>query len=250
MLFHLFLVSRRRRRLTLELRRQEQRAGTSAKHQSSLGQSSPGVGERHLFSNLPSSKAISYVVVSIAMYVVSQITPLEWRKASVCNHDEEPHDNEFHLCKNSLNSFDGHEDFMNATTETGGRGNCCENYSTSERYLRNVGEMSEDEDTWMSIEHRRNFLERQRQNQARNQRDNEFGSSENLDEHLDIDDDGLIGFETNARQSSLSSLPHDGYEEIELISFENNFNLYNSFWWAMGTLIQTTSDLNPKVFRS
>lgn len=250
MLFHLFLVSRRRRRLTLELRRQEQRAGTSAKHQSSLGQSSPGVGERHLFSNLPSSKAISYVVVSIAMYVVSQITPLEWRKASVCNHDEEPHDNEFHLCKNSLNSFDGHEDFMNATTEAGGRGNCCENYSTSERYLRNVGEMSEDEDTWMSIEHRRNFLERQRQNQARNQRDNEFGSSENLDEHLDIDDDGLIGFETNARQSSLSSLPHDGYEEIELISFENNFNLYNSFWWAMGTLIQTTSDLNPKVFRS
>lgn len=178
------------------------------------------------------------------MYVVSQITPLEWREASVCNHDEEPHDNEFHLCKNSLDSLDGHEDFTSTATETGGRGNCCANYGTSEGYLSNA---SGDEDAWMSIEHRRNFLERQRQNQACNHRDNEFGSSKHLDEHLDIDDDGLIGFETVARQSSLSSLSPTGYDEIELISFENNFNLYNSFWWAMGTLIQTTSDLNPKV---
>jgi hypothetical protein len=178
------------------------------------------------------------------MYVVSQITPLEWRRASVCSHEDSDGgggNDELHLCKNSLNSSDGHEHFMNSTEADGG-GNCCENYSTLERYLQNASEQSEDNDAWMSNEARRNFEQP------------ETRPARNFDENLDIDDDGLIGFEP-AHQSSFSSCANDGHDEhdehnIELISYENNFNLYNSFWWAMGTLIQTTSDLNPKVFAS
>lgn len=199
-------------------------------------------------------QAISYIIVSFAMYVVSQITPLEWRKASVCNHDDEMNDNEFH-CKNSLNSFDGHEHFMNST-EVDGRGNCSENYSTLERYFKNASELSEESDAWMNMEHRRNFLERHHQHHSSSHQENEFGSLRNFDANLDIDDDGLIGFEEARPGSSTtyvneedaeSGHDHDKLSNIELISYENNFNLYNSFWWAMGTLIQTTSDLNPKV---
>lgn len=169
----------------------------------------------------------------------------------MCNHDD---DNEFH-CKNSMNSFDGHEAHFMNTQDVDGEGNCGENYSTLERYLKNASELSEENDAWMSMEHRRNFLEKQQRHQEqRLLQENEFRSSRNFDEHLDIDDDGLIGFE-EAQPNSLSTYAldddeHDEIMDIELISYENNFNLYNSFWWAMGTLIQTTSDLYPKVFFS
>lgn len=182
------------------------------------------------------------------MYIVSQITPLEWRKAAVCNHDDDAiNDNEFHLCKNSLNSLDGHEDFMSAAEVDGG-GNCSENYSTLEGYLSNASEeLSKESVAWMSIEHRRNFLEQQQPHHQHR----EFGSAKRAsdDNDVDIDDDGLIGFE-KARRSSFASFGTDELDEsqnIELISYENNFNLKNSFWWAMGTLIQAASDVNPKV---
>lgn len=193
------------------------------------------------------------------MYATSQITPLEWRRASVCNHED---DNEIH-CKNSVNSFDGHEaHFINTQDiddgDDDGGGNCGENYSTLERYLKNVSELSEESDAWMNMEYRQNFLERrqkQRNQQQKLHQENKIRSSRNFDENLDIDDDGLIGFEEARPSGSYSTYAlddeddeHDEMNNIELISYENNFNLYNSFWWAMGTLIQTTSDLYPKVF--
>lgn len=209
------------------------------------------------------------------MYIVSQITPLEWKEAAVCNH-EEINDTEFHFCENSLNSIDGHENFINGERQE----NCSENYSSLECYFKNIneitppqaGEVAEalllkgenNDDIWMNMEHRQNFLRQQRQQY-------EFGSSK-LGENLDIDDDGLIGFEEidcvvgddeeNERrasfttpvvvQSSSSTLADNETDEmfkisnIELISYENNFSLKNSFYWAMGTLLQT-SDLYPKV---
>lgn len=41
---------------------------------------------------------------------------------------------------------------------------------------------------------------------------------------------------------------HTGGHETELLSIENDFTLTNSFWFAIGTLMQQGSDLNPKVF--
>jgi hypothetical protein len=189
------------------------------------------------------SQAVSYIIVSFAMYVVSQITPLEWRKAAVCNHDDEINDNEFHLCKNSSNSLDGHEHFM-STTEIDGRGNCSENYSTLEQYFKNASSLSEEGDAWMNIEHRKNFLDC-------NQHDQETRSSKQFDDNLDIDDDGLIGFEEARHEQFPSSYLDDdeSLNNIELVSYENNFNLKNSFWWALASTIQTTSDLYPKVFQ-
>ena len=188
------------------------------------------------------SQAVSYIVVSFAMYVVSQITPLEWRKAAVCNHDDEINDNEFHLCKNSSNSLDGHEHFM-STTEVDDRGNCSENYGTLEHYFKNASGLSEEDVAWMSIEHRRNF-------QESNHPTNESRSSKPFEDNLDIDDDGLIGFEEARHDQNSSSYLNDdeSHNNIELVAYENNFNLKNSFWWALASTIQTTSDLYPKVY--
>lgn len=164
----------------------------------------------------------------------------------MCNHDDdEINDNELHLCKNSLNSLDGHEHFMSAT-EIDGRGNCSENYSTLP-YFKNASDLSEENDAWMNIEHRRNFLEHHPPPQQHNRP--EFGSTKTFDDDLDIDDDGLIGFE-EAHHESISSNYNDERESqsnIELIAYVNNFNLKNSFWWALASAIQTTSDLYPKV---
>lgn len=40
----------------------------------------------------------------------------------------------------------------------------------------------------------------------------------------------------------------DCHHETELMSIDNDFTLTNSFWFAIGTLMQQGSDLNPKVF--
>lgn len=172
------------------------------------------------------------------MYVVSQITPLEWKKAPVCHHDDDElsNDHEFHSLKNSSNSL-GHEHF----TTDAGNGNC----SNLETYFKNSSEMNEgSEVAWMS--HRRDFLERHYNHQG-----DEILPPNNFEETLDLDDDGLIGFE-DAR-NSLAYSPYANEEHnsnIELIAYVNNFNLRTCFWWAMGTLIQTTSDLQPKVLSS
>lgn len=104
---------------------------------------------------------------------------------------------------------------------------------------------------------------------------NEIGSSsKRFDENLDIDDDGLIGYvderpnedncseldydedlfdeddfglDDNFQSEDLSFSTLDDIQNIELISYVNNFSLKSSFAWTLGTLIQSTSDLYPKV---
>jgi hypothetical protein len=160
------------------------------------------------------------------MYFVAQISPLEWKKASVCNHynhDDDINDTEFY--HHSLNSIDGHEDFManremtmercnveleekrsesnrKRKEEERGEGNCSENYSTLEQhqqYFKNMCVMNEENDLeniWMNMEYRRNFIneQRARHNHEQQQSSSEIGSSkQHFDENLDINDDGLIG---------------------------------------------------------
>lgn len=114
-----------------------------------------------------------------------------------------------------------------------------------------------------------------RKNEYKQQYNNGIGSSnKHFDENLDIDDDGLIGYvdeEDYNNGSEVDYVDEDGYDEnefclddnnesqdlsfttldeiqnIELISYVNNFSLKNSFAWTLGTLMQSTSDLYPKV---
>lgn len=60
-------------------------------------------------------------------------------------------------------------------------------------------------------------------------------------------------FHGNCREIGLDELLHncdyvdcDGLQETQLLCSQNDFTLKNSFWFTIGTLMQT-SDLNPKV---
>lgn len=244
------------------------------------------------------------------MYLVAQISPFEWKKASVCNHydeddDDKMNDNEFH--HHSSNSLNCEEDDFMTNRETSittmrmeentmellegekeklnskehqdeneeeevvvekevGDGNCCENYNTStlqqhhQQYFKSMCLMNEQNDLesiWINMESRRNFfIERQRQQQ-------QIGSSKHYShENLDIDDDGLIGYSDIASKHVHNDEDVRGVDEdaqdftsfadesqnIELISYINNFSLKNSFAWTLGTLLQSTDlDLVPKV---
>lgn len=235
------------------------------------------------------------------MYLVAQISPFEWKKASVCNHYDEDDDDKMndefhHHSSNSLNCEEN--DFM-TNRETSittmrieentmellegenekiiskeqskkeevvekevGDGNCCENYNTStlqqhQQYFKNMCLMNEQNDLesiWINMESNRNFfIERQ-----------QIGSSKHLyNENLDIDDDGLIGYADNIlkqvhnkenvrglaceKDAQEFTLFDDESQNIELISYVNNFSLKNSFAWTLGTLLQTSSELVPKV---
>jgi hypothetical protein len=185
------------------------------------------------------------------MYLVAQISPLEWRKASVCNHDEhldcDDEINEFHHhhSSNSLNNFEVEEkeDLMtnretSITTkdmedkiemEGDADGNCCENYSNTstlqhhQQYFKNMCVMSEGSDlenTWINMESRRNFyIAKQHKQHALCSHSTKFkqlqqiGSSKVSDENLDIDDDGLIGYATADADVALKRVQDNGDED-------------------------------------
>lgn len=151
-----------------------------------------------------------------------------------------------------------------------------------QQYFRNMCVMSEENDLeniWINMETHRNFLTaKQRKNHTLCSHRNfkqlqQIGSSKVSDEKLDIDDDGLIGYASadvalkqvhdnsfeddenldlstsgcDEHTRDFTTFDDDESQSIELISYVNNFSLKNSFAWTLGTLLQSTSDLYPKV---
>lgn len=155
-----------------------------------------------------------------------------------------------------------------------------------QQYFRNLCGMSEEsglENIWINMESHQNFLlkkQLKRHNYCSHRnfkKLQQIGSSKVSDENLDIDNDGMIGYATadaaleqvhddsNENDENLVELSSTGCDEytrdfatfdeeeshdesIELISYVNNFSLKNAFAWTLGTLLQSTSELYPKVF--
>lgn len=153
------------------------------------------------------------------MYIVSSISPLEWHKASNCDHKDE---NEDSCCK-------GHEIENNMIF--------CSN--TNSLYSLN-----ENDDEYGKIPQD----DHKRVQHSHSELDN------NQSCEIDAKEKNIIMYNENFEQNCcgcenfLDPQADNNVQNIELISYENNFNLRNSFWWAIATLIQqTTSDLYPKV---
>lgn len=226
------------------------------------------------------------------MYLVAQISPFEWKKASVCNHEEsdEQHDldDEFlhHHSSNFLSDFEVQEkeDLMtnretSITTkemeeENGMEVEAYSNTSTlqqNQKYLRNMCVMNDEnnlETIWINMKSRNFFQNHHARCAQRNLQKLKSRSSKVSDENLDIDDDGLLENatadaalkrvlnESNKEYLDLSTSGCDEHsrefddesQSIELISYVNNFSLKNAFAWTLGTLLQSTSELYPKVF--
>lgn len=145
------------------------------------------------------------------MYIVSQITPLEWRKSAVLSHDKENVCGENEIC----GSDDEYQDETNS---------CSHDYETSPR----ISEICKsDIECYLQDEYLAFMAEK-----------------ENL---FSVHPENSLG-NNKCLCSSISSHGEENIQDIELVSYENNFNLRNSFWWSMACLIQqTTSDLYPKV---
>lgn len=171
------------------------------------------------FDLLISHKAISYIIVSFSMYIVSQITPLEWRKSTVLSHDKESVCGENEMC-----GSDDDKDLKDDDTDS-----CfhdfCETSSKISDICKADIEFYLQEEYLAFIAEKENLFSVHPENSVMNNNKCQCSSSKS---HF-VDGDESI-------------------QDIELISYENNFNLQNSFWWSMATLIQqTTSDLYPKV---
>lgn len=149
------------------------------------------------------------------MYIVSQITPLEWRKSSVHTHDTH------HDAHNDKENVCGDNEMCNVSCES-----------------------DEDEESCCSHAHGDEIMK-----PGFDHHDGCIADYENL---LSMASE-FYSYETKCQCSTSSPTQLDSddidiIQKIELISYENNFNLINSFWWSMATLIQqTTSDLYPKV---
>lgn len=86
---------------------------------------------------------------------------------------------------------------------------------------------------------------------------NAYVEDDESSNEYDINDDGFSYNNNNISnvadvceddtQNISSFTSHDEIQNIELISYVNNFSLKNSFSWTLGTLMQSTSDLYPKV---
>lgn len=166
----------------------------------------------YLTSSLPPFvlvQAISYIIVSFSMYIVSQITPLEWRKASNCEHPDEG---------------GGHDDHDH-------------DYDDDEKDMDNLMFCSHTTDSLNSTD-------------TYHLHEDDDEEVDNLNEKKFISDGkNIFVYDDELDDTPCECNLLDSQGQLELISYENNFNLRNSFWWAIATLIQqTTSDLYPKVF--
>lgn len=179
--------------------------------------------------------AVAYILVSITMWIVARFSPFEWQ---IRNESEEnwlngrndremidaPYPPALHQCKhnqqtNDQNDIDSVDDAIPDEADALFDGD-----KTMKKSNRESEESINDSD---AIE-----------DGQPNYPDLFSGTKECLNP------------QRNAGQNLVGSCcEHEAYEfvENELQSVENDFTLRNSFWFAIGTLMQQGSDLNPKV---
>lgn len=207
------------------------------------------------------------------MWFVARVSPFEWELSTVCNQHCESCDSCSHVdeisdckCEHSEKQFECHTDFdmhdhscdhehshhLAAVVDKKEQNNF-DIKDSFDRYFKNINNIEEINNILMDLEHRQHYLEQQRQLKRNNMLNhkkllNEY--DEDLDDMEDVDENNdLLGNEmdeNNFDDFIEQDVDDPDSRDFELISYENEFTLKNCFWWAIGTLIQT-SDLNPKV---
>lgn len=177
--------------------------------------------------------AVAYILVSITMWIVARFSPFEWqiRNASEeswmntrtdCDHELNVAYSPMHQCNqhqhNQNNDIDSIDDAIHEESDV-------------------VYERRPNRESMESI----NVSDINRVDDGDpNYPDLFSGTKECLNTPHRHGGQNLNG----------NCLEHEMNEivENELQSVENDFTLRNSFWFAIGTLMQQGSDLNPKVF--
>jgi hypothetical protein len=226
--------------------------------------------------------ALAYLFVSIVMWFVARVSPFEWQLSTICNQhcdvcnscnhvddaifdckceqDVDTSDCEHeHSCSHNHEDHSGHghsHEHPRSSRHQQQQPNIIQeqiNFDLKEsfdRYFKNIDNIEEINNILMDLEHRQHYIEQQRQQKRNllnktNCTDDEDKEIDEYDENEDLLKSG------NLVEEEFDEMDLDNEEEVdyELVSYENDFTIKNCFWWAIGTLIQT-SDLNPKVFLS
>lgn len=172
--------------------------------------------------------AVAYILVSLTMWIVARFSPFEWQMRNECEENwlNNTESIRVHQCKRHQNNQPNDIDSID-------------------------NENHEDSDDNNKITRKMNRVE---------SIDSINGSGCVDDRNLNYPDlfSGTKDYLGRQEQGGLSSnesrfdncTENEIHEiiENELQSIENDFTLRNSFWFAIGTLMQQGSDLNPKVY--
>lgn len=177
--------------------------------------------------------AVAYILVSITMWIVARFSPFEWQ---IRNESE--------------------ENWMNTRNDHGGAANSeySPMHQCNRHHTHNVHNQQNDIDSIddaiadeSDVLCDGNKMSRKLQQDSV---DSTNGSNGLDDGNMNYPD--LFSGTMNPQRHTVQTLnehDHDIHDmvENELQSIENDFTLRNSFWFAIGTLMQQGSDLNPKV---
>lgn len=178
--------------------------------------------------------AVAYILVSLTMWIVARFSPFEWQ---IKNESEE----------SWLNTRTGN-DSMKVTH--GATHQCNRHQNNQQNDIDSIDDVVHEESDGMyetnKVTKRFSRIESM---------DSLNGSECVDDRNLNYPDlfSGTKEYLSPQRQGALNNehcLESEIHEfiENELQSVENDFTLRNSFWFAIGTLMQQGSDLNPKVY--
>lgn len=178
--------------------------------------------------------AVAYILVSLTMWIVARFSPFEWQ---IRNESEESWlntrtDNESmkanlstHKCNrhrnNQQNDIDSIDDAMHEDSDA-----LYESNKTTKR-LNRVESMDSINASDCVDDRNLNYPDL-------------FSGTK---EYLSTQRQGVLNLNEHCCENEI----HE-FIENELQSVENDFTLRNSFWFAIGTLMQQGSDLNPKVY--
>lgn len=198
---------------------------------------------------------VAYVLVSLTIWIVARFSPFEWQLTNTtpcsgrtiysnehghghshghdygnvgCSHGSmtEIHTNK--LKRRSGWHFHSSKSDIDNCEKTLLMQNQCDRYSgTDDSHHRMVDGDNYIGDRVISGHHEHHLEHRYSRNEERNSHYQCYDSDAENDQDHEC----------------------DGCGESELLCSENDFTLKNSFWFAIGTLMQQGSDLNPKVLR-
>lgn len=177
--------------------------------------------------------AVAYILVSITMWIVARFSPFEWQ---IRNESE--------------------ESWMNTRTD---RESIDVAYSPTHQCNRHQHNQQNDIDSIDDVIHEESDALYEVSNKVSRRSNRESIDSLNVSDG--VDDRNLNYPDLFSGTKECLNPPRNGVTlnencfeadihemvENELQLVENDFTLRNSFWFAIGTLMQQGSDLNPKV---
>lgn len=175
---------------------------------------------------------VAYILVSLTMWIVARFSPFEWQ---IKNESEES-------WLNTRTDNDSMKAGCSATHQ------CNRHQNNHQNDINSIDDViHEESDTYENNKVTKRF--------SRAESMDSLNGSECVDDrNLNYPDlfSGTKEYLSPQRQSTLNNencFLNEIHEfiENELQSAENDFTLRNSFWFAIGTLMQQ-GDLNPKVF--